>query len=147
MKHNEYFTCMDLLIKINRQHKKKIDHSVSMKIGLHRTQHIILMKLSGSDNLPSQKELAEHIGVSAAAISGALKKLEEDGYIRRKIGSDNRFNEIEITEQGKETVSETKKLFSEIDGKLFDGFDKSEIELLEKFLQRINDNVHNNREV
>lgn len=146
MERNEYFSCMDLLIKINRRHKKLIDRSISTEIGLHRTQHIILMKLSDQGTLPSQKDLAEHIGVSAAAISGALKKLEDDGYIERKIGEDNRFNKIEITERGIECVSKTKKIFAEIDKSMFDGFDKSELELLIQLLERMNNNAQFNRE-
>ena len=142
MEDNGYYSCIDLLIKINRAHKKTIDYSVSTKIGLHRTQHIILMKLSKSNSLPSQKELAKHIGVSAAAISGALKKLEESELITRRIGSDCRFNEIEITEKGKSIVSITKKLFAEIDKGLFEGFTDDELISFMGYLDRINKNVN-----
>jgi DNA-binding MarR family transcriptional regulator len=99
------------------------------------------MKLSKGGVLPSQKELAKFIGVSAAAISGAVKRLEDDGYIVRKIGSDNRFNEIAITEQGKAVVLETKKIFSEIDGSIFDGFSEEDISALKQYLERINENT------
>ena len=146
MEGNRYSSCIDLLIRINRGHKRMIDYNVSTRIGLHRTGHMILMKLSRSKSLPSQKELAEHIGVSAAAISGALKRLEEDGFISRRIGCDSRFNEIEITEAGMAIVSETKKLFSEIDKGLFEGFTEDELLMLMSFLERINTNV-NNKEV
>jgi DNA-binding MarR family transcriptional regulator len=104
------------------------------------------MKLSKSDNLPSQKELAEQIGVSAAAISGALKKLEDDGLVMKKIGSDNRFNEIIITEKGKNIVLQTKKIFSEIDRSLFRGFSDNDLLILEEYLRRIKDNFQNDRE-
>ena len=141
MDQRAYSDCIDLMIRINRSHKKMIEYNVSTKIGLHRTQHIILMKLSKGGALPSQKELAELIGVSAAAISGAVKRLEDDGYIVRKIGSDNRFNEIAITEQGKAVVLETKKIFSEIDGSIFDGFSEEDISALKQYLERINENT------
>jgi len=143
MEENRYYSCIDLLIRINRAHKNLIDYNISTKIGLHRTQHIILMKLSKRKSLPSQKELAEHIGVSGAAISGALKRLEDDGYISRRIGSDSRYNEIEITEQGKAIVEQTKKIFAEIDEAMFCGFDSDELLLLMGYLDRINKNVNN----
>ena len=141
MDQKECFDCIDLLIRINRAHKKMIEENVSTKIGLHRTQHIILMKLAKNDSLPSQKELCEHIGVSAAAISGALKKLEDGGFIVRKIGNDNRFNQVTITEQGKAVVSETEKIFAEIDRGLFESFSQEEIAIFKEFLEKINKNT------
>ena len=147
MDNKQYYECIDLLIKINRAHKKMIDCGVSTKIGFHRTQHIILMKLSKSETLPSQKELAQHLGITPAAISGALDKLEAGGYIKRKIGNDNRFNEIEITDRGKSVVTETRELFSLIDESLFVGFSSEEIASLKSYLERINGNTQNMKEI
>jgi len=65
---NEY-TAVNMLIKTNRMHKKLLDSNVCTKIGLHRTQHIILMHLAGREKLPSQKELAERLDVSDKTIS------------------------------------------------------------------------------
>lgn len=143
---NKYYSCIEILIKVNRSHKKMIDYGVSTKIGLHRTQHIILMRLARSAALSSQKELAEHLGITPAAISGALDKLEAGGYIERKIGADNRFNEIVITELGKSIVSETKELFSEIDKSLFLGFSDQELIEFKAFLERMNYNIQNIQE-
>ena len=141
------FSCIDLLIKINRSHKKLIDYGVSTKIGLHRTQHIILMKLSKNSALPSQKELARDLGISAAAISGALDKLEVDGYIERRSGSDNRFNEIVITDRGLSVVNETRELFSKIDAGVLADFSDDELCEIIKFLEKINNNIQNIVEV
>ena len=33
-------------------------------------------------------------------MSVALKKIEQDGYIERTLGSDARYNELKITEKG-----------------------------------------------
>ena len=140
-------SCVELLIKINRAHKKTVDTGVSTKIGLHRTSHIILMKLSGSNSLPSQKELADDIGVSAAAISGALDKLEAEGYIERRIGNDNRFNEIFITEAGKRIVLETRELFLDIDSALFLDISEDELLSFKKCLEKIYNNVQRLEEV
>ena len=115
------------LIKTSRMHKSLIDSSVCSVFGLHRTQHIILMHLTGRSVFPSQKELAEHLGITPAAVTGALKKLEEDGYIERTSGSDNRYNEIKISDSGKAVVKETEKMFSEIDNRIFAGLTDDEI--------------------
>ncbi len=137
---SKVFTAINKLIKINRAHKSLIDSRVA-EIGMHRTGHRILMRLAREGALPSQKKLAEHLEITPAAVSGALQKLESDGYIARKLGSDSRFNEITITEKGKEAVEKTKALFSEVDDTLFVGFSEEEIADFSGYLERIITNL------
>lgn len=136
MENNIIFEAVNRLIKINWSHKAKIDGKVA-EIGIHRTQHRILMYLAKTGQLPSQKRLAECFGITPAAITGALQKLEADGYIERKLGEDNRFNEITITEKGREVVEKTKSMFAAVDEQLFQGFSKEEIVALSGYLERI----------
>ncbi len=128
------------LMKVSRLHKRLIDSRVT-EIGIHRTGHRILMHLARAGGLPSQKTLAEHFEITPAAITGALQKLENDGCIQRNIGTDNRFNEITITEKGREIVENTKKLFSMVDESLFEGFTDGEISEFSSYLERIITNL------
>lgn len=137
---NRFFNAINSLISVQKLHKHLID--VRMQdIGIHRTQHRILMHLSRKGNLPSQKELAALLGITPAAVTGALQKLESDGYIKRQLGSDNRYNEILITDLGKEIVEKTRKLFSEIDESIFSGFGEEELDCFIKYLERIRNNA------
>ncbi len=133
---NQIFTAINRLIKINRGHKYLIESQAS-EIGIHRTQHRILMYIARKGELPSQKTLAEHFEITPAAISGALQKLESDGYIERSLGTDSRFNQINITEKGREIVDKTRILFSRADDSLFLGFSEAEIEEFSAYLERI----------
>ncbi len=101
-----------------------------------RTAHRTLMHLAKSGHLTSQKELAEHLEITPAAVTGVLQRLEADGYIKRTLGSDNRYNEISITEKGIETVEISKGAFREVDRSIFDGFTNEEFDLLIDFLDR-----------
>jgi len=139
---NCFFNAINTIICIQKLHKHLIDVSVQ-DIGIHRTQHRILMHLSRKGNLPSQKELAEHLGITPAAVTGALQKLESDGYITRQLGSDNRYNEIIITEQGKSIVERTCRIFSKTDESLFFGFGDEELNEFLKYLDRIKNNAEN----
>ena len=78
MKDNRLFEAINMMIKTNHMHKSLIDSRVK-SLGVHRTQHRILMHLAKQDRLPSQKELAEHLDITPAAVTGALKKIEKDG--------------------------------------------------------------------
>ncbi len=137
---NKIYMAINKLIKINREHKRMIDSKVA-EIGIDRTRHRILMYLGRTGNLPSQKQLAEYFEVTPAAITGALQKLESDCYIERKLGTDNRFNEITITEKGKDIVELTRELFSSVDDSLFLGFSEKEIDEFSEYLERISANM------
>ena len=97
--------------------------------------------LARNKKLGSQKILADHIGVTPAAITGAIKKLEADGYVRRTQGPDNRYREVELTDSGKAIVEKTKEMFLEIDTSLFDGFSEEELNGYIEYLEKIQINI------
>lgn len=131
---------IDMMIHTDHMHKALIDSRVR-EIGIHRTQHRILMHLARHGRLPSQKELADHLNVSPAAVTGSLKKIEKAGYIERTLGHDNRYNELTITEKGRRLVSLTKKLFSETDAAIFDGFSSEELDTYITCLEKMQKNI------
>ena len=131
---------IEMMIKTDRMHKALID-SRARTLGIHRTQHIILMHLARADKLPSQKELADRLDITPAAVTSALKKIESDGYVERTLGHDNRYNELRITEKGREVVKRTKRLFSEVDSSLFDGFTDEELETYISCLEKLQANI------
>ncbi len=147
MSDSKIFTAVNSLIKTNRMHKKLLDSRLSEAIGLHRTQHIILMHLCGKERIPSQKELAEHLNITPAAVTGALKTLETEGYISRNIGSDSRYNEITITDLGRRIVEESRAVFSKVDKALFEDFSSEEIEFLISCLEKMQNNMAKQEEV
>ncbi len=140
---NNIFSAVNKLMKINCAHKHLIDSEVT-DIGIHRTQHRILMYLARKGSLPSQKQLAERFEITPAAISGALRRLENDGYIARKLGTDTRFNEVLITDKGREVVERTRAHFSAIDDSLFHGFSDEDLSAFSGYLDRIIENMKGN---
>jgi len=140
MQESKISSAVNIMIRTDRMHKQLLDSTVN-SFGIHRTHHRILMHIARNNRLDSQKSLAEHIGVTPAAITGALKKLEKDGYIKRVQGSDNRFNEVEITESGKAVVKATRTLFCEVDTSLFEGFSDEELDGYMAYLEKIQNNI------
>ena len=105
----------------------------------------MLMHISMVDNIPSQKELADHFKISPAAVATTLKKLEADGYIERTKsldGKDSRINEISITEQGKKVAEDAEKYFRYVDASALDGFTDEEMDTLISLLDRMQENLH-----
>ena len=131
---------VEMMIKTDHMHKCLIASRVR-DIGIHRTQHRILMHLVRHEHLRSQKALAEHLDITPAAVTGALKKIESDGYIERELGEDNRYNEIRITEKGRALVARTREIFSSTDVALFDGFTGEELEVYVSCLEKLENNI------
>lgn len=140
MSESKLSQAINMMIKTDHMHRAMIESKVS-SLGIHRTQHRILMHLARHDKLPSQKELAEHLDVTPAAISGALKKIENDGYVERTLGHDNRYNELRITEKGRELVKLSKSLFCQVDSSMFEGFSDEELECYITCLEKLQANL------
>lgn len=123
-------------MKINRIQRSVIERQLG-KTGVYRSQHQILMFVADSPNV-SQKEIAAKYGVSTATIAVSLKKLEKGGYIRRIVDEkDNRFNQICITEKGKQVVDDSVKTFTRIENRMFEGFSEEEFKSLEQLLDKV----------
>ena len=140
MSESKLSQAIDMMIKTDHMHKALIDSRVRT-LGIHRTQHRILMHLARHDKLPSQKELADHLDVTPAAITGALKKIENDGYVERTLGHDNRYNELSITEKGRALVKKTRRLFCEADASMFEGFTDEELDTYISCLEKLQANI------
>jgi len=104
----------------------------------------MLMHLANNEVIRSQKQLAEHFGISPAAVATTLKKLEADGYIERAKSADGldcRNNEIIITELGRRVATESEKYFKFVDCQVIKDFSDEEIETFIGFLDRIQQNL------
>ena len=130
------------MIRIMRRHHALVERRIGA-LQIHHSQHRMLMHLARRDGeIPSQKEMAEAMGISPAAVTTTLKRLEKEGYISRSItDEDNRRNEIRITEKGRTKVAESRVIFESVDTAMFEGFTEDEMETLIRFMERIDRNL------
>ena len=140
-----YSEAVCAMIDLLRMHKALASEKIE-SLYPHRTAHMMLMYLSRKDVCSSQKELAEHFHITPAAVTGILKKLENDGYIERKAAIDLRNNMISITDRGLHMVASSRELFGEVDELLFCGFTMEEIENLICMINRMKDNIKKSQE-
>ena len=136
---------IETMMKTNRTHHRLIEEKVR-SVGLHRTSHMVLMYLSHDEDSPSQRELAERLCVTPAAITGILNNLERDGLIRRCSGKDSRTNEIVITDEGRAIVERSRELFFEVDTEMFAGLSEDELLAYISTLEKILSNMEKSKE-
>ena len=132
------------MILITKEHRTAVNRYVE-KNDLQKSQHRLLLVLSHlieeSSNV-SQRDLAESLNVTPAAVAVTLKKLEKNGIISKTTSeTDNRYNELSITEKGRQIVKDSKKAFRSTDMQIFKDFTTEEMEQLLSFLGRMEANL------
>ena len=131
------------MIQVDRLHRS-IFEKMHSAFGIHRSQHRLLMYISRRDVCPSQKDIAEHFGISSAAVAVSLKKLEESGYISREsLEKDNRYNSIVLTDKGKELVEKSEEFFTRSDFAMFENFTEDDYKNLMECLEKMNQGLRN----
>lgn len=136
-----YKSTMRKMLCISRLHRKLCERNIS-KMGIHNSQHHLLMYISKRGEISSQKEIAERFEITPAAVARSLKSLENEGFIQREnLEDDGRFNRIRITDRGKETIEASYKIFEEIDNSIFENFNENEITEFNLLLDKIQSNL------
>ena len=111
------------------------------KYGLHYMQPRILGTILYRDGA-TQKELADEMNTSPAAMSASVKRLQKAGLIEKIADeSDCRINKIRLTEKGLQIHNDTFDKMLAIDRKMLDGFSEEEISTLFSYLDRVQNNI------
>ena len=128
------------IIHLMHKHRRMMEIELE-STGVFQSQHRLLMEISKNPQR-SQKELAEKMKVSTAAVAVSLKKLEKGGYIIRETDAeDTRLNQVVITKKGEDVVRKSMEIFKKTDARLFEGFSKEEIIELAEILDRLTENL------
>ena len=136
-----YHEIQELLIRNARIHRRIVEGRIA-DLGIHSSQHALLMRLMRMGRIPSQMQIASMMDVSPASVARTLKNLEAGGFIERFDASeDSRCNEIGITDRGKEVCSRSIEIFAEVDRATYGNFSEEELNQLEKLLGKMQENL------
>ncbi len=133
------------------RHMLRVHHAVCESrvkaLGIHPAQHMLLMHLAEKSEISSQKELAEHMHISPAALAVSLGKLEAGGYIEKEISEcDSRVKTLSITEKGRAMVLDSKRIFDGIDAETFKDIPNEALSAFVDVLQTMQANLTNMKE-
>lgn len=139
---------LDLLSQqIHHAHRSAVQAELYAS-GLREVGHPMLLTIlrgSGPD-MPgglchAQRELAELLHISPAAVANSLKSLEKGGYIHREPGPDARRNQVLLTEKGRWAVEGCERAFTRVSDRMLAGFTPEERAQLLSFRKRILNNL------
>ena len=131
---------VDAMIHTMRLHHRVVERRID-GLGVHHSQHRMLMKLSFLGSSASQKELADALDVSPACVARALKPLSAAGLVEKAEGSDGRCNAVSVSDAGRRLVEDSKAVFRDIDGRMFEGVTDAELDALNSVLRRLQENL------
>lgn len=103
-----------------------------------------VMAVLGDAGPLTQRDLTQRTLMDKVAVNRACKVLEDRGLaMRRPNEQDGRSHLLELTSEGEQVHAQIMPLASEMERRMFGGFDKSELEqfraLLEKIRSRVDD--------
>lgn len=143
---------MELLSRnLNQAHRAAVQAELNAA-GLREVGHPMLVSiLQSAEEDPegqcqAQRELADLLHVSPAAVANSLKCLERDGYIRREPWErDARRNRVLLTQKGAAAVEGCRDVFRRVSARMMAGFSPEELHQLAQFQRRMLNNL-NSRE-
>ena len=129
-----------MLGRVNRT-RFQLSEILLDRMGIGPGQVPILYDLKWHKEL-TQRQLAEHTHVTAATISGTLKRMERAGLVYRTDDEkDARISIVRLTDEGKERGEQAGKLFVQTDYDMLKDFSEAECEALLGYLERMCENV------
>lgn len=140
---------MELLSRrLNQAHRAAVQAELSAA-GLSEVGHPMLLAILQSScdrdkdgRCHAQRELAELLHISPAAVANSLKSLEKGGYIRREPGAtDARRNQVIVTEKGTAAVDGCIQAFERVSRQMMAGFSPEEKEYLAAIQRRMLENL------
>ena len=146
------FQEMELLSRsLSNAHRSAVQAELNAA-GLEKVGHPMLVSiLQSADEDPdgqfqAQRELADLLHVSPAAVANSLKCLERDGYVRREPWPrDARRNRVILTETGAVAVEGCRAVFLRVSTRMMAGFSPEELNQLARFQRRMLDNLLNSQ--
>ena len=102
---------------------------------------LIMRSLSHRDG-KSQLELVRETHLKAPTVSVTLRRLEEEGVVRRESDPiDGRVTRVYLSARGVEHVAKVHERLRALDAELMQGFSEEETACLLQFLVRMRDNI------
>jgi len=133
---------IDGLIHTMRLHHRVVERRID-GMGVHHSQHRLLMRLSCLGHSASQKELADAMDVSPACVARMLKPLTAAGLVEKAGGADGRCNEISVSDAGMRLVEDSRAVFRQIGEQMFEGLTEGELQALGAMLDKLKGNLSN----
>lgn len=127
--------------------RERMDARMS-RFGMTPAQTHVLLHLHQSGGQLPQRELLDSLKVKPSTVNGILDRMEEKGLVKRSVsGTDARQRLVALTPAGREREEQVKQTFLEAEALIVQGLTKEETDTLRSLLERVIQNLEEDRTV
>ena len=127
--------------------RERMDARMS-RFGMTPAQTHVLLHLHQSGGQLPQRELLDSLKVKPSTVNGILDRMEEKGLVERTVsGTDARQRLVALTLAGRKREEQVKQAFLEAEALIVRGLTKEERDTLRSLLERVIQNLEEDRMV
>ena len=132
------------LAQMSRGWRAELDRRLA-GLGLSQARWLVLLHLARFDEAPTQRELAQSVGVEGPTLARLLDSLEAQGLVQRhSVVEDRRAKKIVLSDSARPLIEQIEAIATAVRQELFVGIDEEEARICLRVHKRILDNLEKN---
>ena len=132
------------LAQMSRGWRAELDRRLA-GLGLSQARSLVLLHLARFDEAPTQRELAQSVGVEGPTLARLLDSLEAQGLVQRHaVVEDRRAKKIVLSDSARPLIEQIEDIATALRQELFVGIDEEEARICLRVHKRILDNLEKN---
>ncbi|MEB0041995.1 MULTISPECIES: MarR family transcriptional regulator [unclassified Pseudomonas] len=129
------------LAHMSRGWRAELDRRLA-DLGLSQARWLVLLHLARFDEPPTQRELAQSVGVEGPTLARLLDSLETQGLVRRQaVVEDRRAKKILLSSTARPLIDKIETIATALRKELFEGVDEEELRICMQVHARILSNL------
>lgn len=129
------------LAQLSRSWRAELDRRLA-GLGLSQARWLVLLHLGRFAELPTQRELAQSVGVEGPTLARLLDSLEAQGLVsRQSVPEDRRAKKIALCPPAKPLIEKIEAISTQVREELFAGIDEDDLRRCQQVHARILGNL------
>ena len=125
------------LAQLSRAWRAELDRRL-VGLGLSQARWLVLLHLARFDTPPTQRELAQSVGVEGQTLARLLDGLEAQGLVSRQaVAEDRRAKQITLSAKAQPLIEQIEAISTQLRQELFAGIDPVDLQHCQRVQERI----------
>jgi len=117
------------LAQMSRGWRAELDRRLA-GLGLSQARWLVLLHLARFDEAPTQRELAQSVGVEGPTLARLLDSLETQGLVQRQaVLEDRRAKKIVLCAPARPLIEQIETIATQLRHELFEGVDEADLKI------------------
>ncbi|KRW62230.1 MarR family transcriptional regulator [Pseudomonas sp. TTU2014-080ASC] len=127
MSHTDQHRFAMQVAQLSRSWRAELDRRL-VGLGLSQARWLVLLHLGRFDELPTQRELAQSVGVEGPTLARLLDSLEAQGLVSRQaVPEDRRAKKVALSPQARPLIEKIEAISAQLRQEVFAGIDEDDL--------------------